>query len=208
MLGDRWRRPIGFSLTKIENKGLQKELDNIGNYKTEVNDALNTSRDSVLSNGSSAKEVENARGVKESMRKMTCREDFTGLDKESEQFMNDTNNIWSAETDDLNALDKHLDELSLDKKKQMQSNHKQEMVMLVSKGLGGVASGIGGLVAANHTTKAGKCDAASSLDQTSVGMLRESAQQASKTADQYAQEESQAIEMLVQLSQADVFRGS
>ncbi|WP_420422079.1 hypothetical protein [Simkania sp.] len=195
------------SMTKtyFDNKSLEGELTNIGKYKDEVDVSLKGARDDVLSTMKNEDELKDALDVKSDMRKLSRRDDFKGLDSESDQFKKDSETISKAQTGDLETLDKHLDDLSVEKKKQMMSNNNHDLVSLYARAFGGIANGVGGMFAANQTTKAGLAEADSSLDQTSVSMLQSGVQQASKTADKYAEMASQIIQTLVQLAQVDVF---
>ncbi|CCB89848.1 hypothetical protein [Simkania negevensis] len=197
-----------FSMGKsyFDNQSLQNELDNINKYKDEINKSLQVSPDAVLSNGAEGEAASRAKIAKKRMQELTHLDDFKDLDENSTQFKADSKMFYEAEPEDRKALNKHLDDLSVEKKKEMMSSRTHELTSLYARGLSGIANGIGGMFAANQTNKAGINEAESSLDQTSVGMMQSAVQQAAKTADKYAEMASQIIEVLVQLSEADVFR--
>jgi len=183
------------------------EISNIEDYQKEVNNALQNSPDTTLSNLS--REVEESTPkAKARMNELNSTQDFKNRNINADKDgITDKASIQLAEEPELQSLKKHLDDLSMQKKQEQMSDKHQGLIMAVTRGSGAVGKGIADDVAASHNTEAGKDEAASSLEQTAANMMGNGAQEANKIASKYAELASQIIETLVKVGEADVFRG-
>lgn len=178
------------------------EMENIGKYQKEVNNALANPPDDVFSTMTEADQEIETQRAKTRMNELNSTQDFKDQDIDADKDI-----IHTAEEPELKSLKKHLDDLSIQKKQEQMNDKHQGLIMAVTRGSGAVGKGIADDVAASHNTEAGQDEAASSLEQTAANMMGNGAQEASKTASKYAELASQIIETLVKVGEADVFRG-
>ena len=205
--------------TETDDAEVKKHIDD-AEVKKETDAPLDTETDDA----EVKKHIDDARVKKETdaqngrMKELIGKQDYSdlNLDESGAKLDNETisdkyviQNSDRADAQTLSDnLDKQINQKQLDINAKRSSFHgRSDRIMAASKAVGQIGQAVGGGVASTYQRAAGKYEAARTLEQSALSTNQASMSQASQSANQYAQKAAQESEILVGLSEADIYRG-
>lgn len=199
-------------------KGDQDELETMKKYQGEAKKSIQKTSDKSLETGNDEQIEKETKAQKGRMNELKENQDYSNLNldesgvKIDNQTISDKEVIQNSDKTDAQTLsdnlDKQINQKQLDINAKRSSFHgRSDRIMAASKAVGQIGQAIGGGVASSFQRAAGKYDAARTLEQSALSITQASMSQASQSANQYAQKAAQESEVLVGLSEADIYRG-